>query len=46
MGRPSDLNDLADLVVAGRRLAGIVLGRALYEGTVDLATAIRALRDH
>ncbi|MEC9057071.1 MAG: 1-(5-phosphoribosyl)-5-[(5-phosphoribosylamino)methylideneamino]imidazole-4-carboxamide isomerase [Actinomycetota bacterium] len=46
VGRPSDLNDLADLVVAGRRLAGIVLGRALYEGTVDLATAIRALRDH
>ncbi len=46
VGRPSDLNDLADLVVAGRRLAGIVLGRALYEGTVDLATAIRTLRDH
>ncbi|MEC8814950.1 MAG: 1-(5-phosphoribosyl)-5-[(5-phosphoribosylamino)methylideneamino]imidazole-4-carboxamide isomerase [Actinomycetota bacterium] len=46
VGRPSDLNDLANLVVAGRRLAGIVLGRALYEGTVDLATAIRALRDH
>lgn len=46
VGRPSDLADLADLVVAGRRLAGIVLGRALYEGTVDLATAIRTLRDH
>ena len=46
VGRPSDLNDLADLVVAGRRLAGVVLGRALYEGTVDLATAIRALRVH
>ena len=46
VGRPSDLNDLADLVVAGRRLAGIVLGRALYEGTVNLATAIRTLRDH
>ena len=46
VGRPSDLNDLADLVVAGRRLAGVVLGRALYEGTVDLATAIQTLRDH
>ena len=46
VGRPSDLNDLADLVVAGRRLAGIVLGRALYEGKVDLATAIRAMRDN
>ena len=45
VGRPSDLTDLADLAVAGRRLAGIILGRALYEGTVDLATAIQALRD-
>ena len=45
VGRPSDLTDLADLAVAGRRLAGIILGRALYEGTVDLATAIQTLRD-
>ena len=40
---PSDLEDLADLEVDGRRLAGIIIGRALYEGTVDLATAIRTL---
>ena len=45
VGRPSDLTDLADLAVASRRLAGIILGRALYEGTVDLATAIQTLRD-
>ena len=45
VGRPSDLKDLADLAVAGRRLAGVILGRALYEGTVDLATAIKTLRD-
>ena len=45
VGRPSDLKDLADLPVAGRRLAGVILGRALYEGTVDLATAIQTLRD-
>ena len=45
VGRPSDLKDLADLTVAGRRLAGVILGRALYEGTVDLATAIQTLRD-
>ena len=45
VGCPSDLKDLADLAVAGRRLAGVILGRALYEGTVDLATAIKTLRD-
>ena len=42
-GRPSDLTDLADLEVDGRRLAGIIIGRALYEGTVDLATAVEAM---
>jgi len=41
VGRPSDLDDLAALSVDGRRIAGIILGRALYEGTVDLATAVR-----
>jgi phosphoribosylformimino-5-aminoimidazole carboxamide ribotide isomerase len=41
VGRPSDLEDLAALSVDGRRIAGIILGRALYEGTVDLATAVR-----
>ena len=45
VGRPSDLKDLADLAVAGRRLAGIILGRALYEGTVDLAAAIQTLKE-
>ena len=43
VGRPSDLTDLADLEVDGRRLAGIVIGRALYEGTVDLAAAVEAM---
>lgn len=41
VGRPSDLDDLAALSVDGRRIAGIILGRSLYEGTVDLATAVR-----
>ena len=45
VGRPSDLTDLADLEVDGRRLAGIIIGRALYEGTVDLATAVEAMGD-
>ena len=43
VGSPSDLDDLADLEVDGRHLAGIIIGRALYEGTVDLATAVRTL---
>ena len=45
VGRPSDLKDLADLAVVGRRLAGIILGRALYEGTIDLAAAIQTLKE-
>ena len=40
-GRPSDLDDLAALSVDGRRIAGIIIGRARYEGTVDLATVVR-----
>tara|TARA_B110000438_G_C15664742_1_gene585550 strand:- start:498 stop:953 length:456 start_codon:yes stop_codon:yes gene_type:complete len=44
VGYLSDIDDLALLDVAGRRIAGIVLGRALYEGTVDLADAVRRLR--
>ena len=43
VGSPSDLENLADLEVDGRRLAGIIIGRAIYEGTVDLATAVRTL---
>ncbi len=43
VGRPTDLDDLVALNVAGRRIAGIVLGRALYEGTVDLADAVQRL---
>ena len=41
VGRPSDLEDLAALTVGGRRIAGIILGRALYEGTVDLSVVAR-----
>ena len=43
VGRPSDITDLADLEVDCRRLAGIIIGRALYEGTVDLAAAVEAM---
>jgi len=33
---------LAALQVAGRRLAGVIVGRALYEGAFGLAAAIGA----
>jgi phosphoribosylformimino-5-aminoimidazole carboxamide ribonucleotide (ProFAR) isomerase len=40
---PGHLDDLANLDVGGRRVAGIIVGRALYEGTVDVADAVRRL---
>ena len=43
VGCPADLEDLAALEAGGRRIAGIILGRALYEGTVDLADAVRRM---
>ncbi len=43
VGRPGHLDDLANLDVGGRRVAGVIVGRALYEGTVDVADAVRRL---
>jgi phosphoribosylformimino-5-aminoimidazole carboxamide ribotide isomerase len=43
VGTPGHLDDLAALDVDGRRLAGIIVGRALYEGNVDVADAIGRL---
>lgn len=43
VGTVEDLRRLAALEVGGRRLSGAILGRALYEGTVDLAEAIEAV---
>lgn len=40
VGRLNDLHDLAALDVRGRTIAGIVIGRALYEGSIDLASAL------
>lgn len=40
VGTLADLEALAQLEVGGRRLAGAIVGRALYEGTVDLAAAL------
>ena len=43
VGMPGHLDDLATLDVDGRRVAGVIVGRALYEGTVDVADAVRRL---
>jgi phosphoribosylformimino-5-aminoimidazole carboxamide ribotide isomerase len=43
VGKVADLIALAGLERSGRRLAGAIVGRALYEGTVDLAEAVAAL---
>jgi phosphoribosylformimino-5-aminoimidazole carboxamide ribotide isomerase len=43
VGTPGHLDDLAALDVDGRRLAGVIVGRALYEGNVDVADAIGRL---
>ena len=42
VGTAAHLETLAALETEGRRLSGVIVGRAIYEGTVDLATAMRA----
>lgn len=43
VGTLSDLLALDDLEVDGRRLAGAIVGTAIYEGRVDVAEAVRSL---
>lgn len=43
VGRLDHLRALADLERNGRRLAGAVVGTAIYEGHVDVAAAVSAL---
>lgn len=43
VGSLDDLQALADLKVSGRRLAGAIVGKALYEERFDVAAAIAAL---
>jgi phosphoribosylformimino-5-aminoimidazole carboxamide ribotide isomerase len=44
VGSLDDLRALAALDVAGRRLAGAIVGRALYEGAFPLAAAVDVTR--
>ncbi|MDQ3385705.1 MAG: HisA/HisF-related TIM barrel protein [Actinomycetota bacterium] len=43
VGSLDDLRALADLEVSGRRLAGAIVGKALYEGRFDVAAAVTLL---
>ena len=42
VGKTADVSALAALVVSGRRLAGVILGRGLYDGSFSLEEAIAA----
>lgn len=44
VGTPDDLRDLAAVEIDGRRLAGVIAGKAIYEGHVDVAQAVALLR--
>lgn len=43
VGSLDDLRALDRIEVQGRRLSGVIVGKALYEGRVDVATAVAAL---
>jgi phosphoribosylformimino-5-aminoimidazole carboxamide ribotide isomerase len=43
VGTLDDLRALAALEVAGRRLAGVIVGKALYEGAFTVYQALRVL---
>ena len=45
VGALSHIGDLASLTAAGRRLAGVIVGRALYEGAFGLADAIKTAQE-
>ena len=42
VGEAAELAELARLEVNGRRLAGAIVGRALYEGRIALGDALAA----
>lgn len=44
VGTLADLEALAGLQVAGRRLAGVIVGKALYEGRFTVADALATVR--
>jgi phosphoribosylformimino-5-aminoimidazole carboxamide ribotide isomerase len=45
VGSLADLRSLAAFEVDGRRLAGVIVGRALYEGAFRLSDALDTLSE-
>ena len=45
VGGLGDLRDLAAVEADGRRLAGVIAGKAIYEGCLDVAEAVAVLRE-
>ena len=43
VGSIDDLLTLAGLEAGGRRLAGVIVGKAIYEGVFSVADAVRVL---
>jgi phosphoribosylformimino-5-aminoimidazole carboxamide ribotide isomerase len=43
VGTIDDLDALAAIDAAGRRLSGVIAGKAIYEGRFDVSTAVRRL---
>jgi phosphoribosylformimino-5-aminoimidazole carboxamide ribonucleotide (ProFAR) isomerase len=46
VGTLADLRTLSVLEVDGRRLAGTIVGRALYEGAFRVADAVATVEAH
>ena len=44
VGRTADISMLTAIEVQGRRLAGVIVGRAIYEGAVSVPDALRAIQ--
>jgi phosphoribosylformimino-5-aminoimidazole carboxamide ribotide isomerase len=43
VGSMADLAALDEIIVGGRRLSGVIAGKAIYEGHVDVAGAVQLL---
>ena len=45
VGSAADLEALDEIEVDGRRLSGVIAGKAIYEGRVDVASAVALLKE-
>jgi phosphoribosylformimino-5-aminoimidazole carboxamide ribonucleotide (ProFAR) isomerase len=42
VGTLKDISDLAKLRIEGRTLAGVIVGKALHDGVIDISAAVEA----